>query len=137
MKLPSRDSQEEAGAAGELKRLWRVKQQKTRATPQAAELAAVWLKKTIAPMVKKMGGVAVAWEREVPAKLVAQTALEGYSSGVLTVRVEGSSYLYELKQWLLGGGEQRLKSACAKEGLRKVTLKAGAIPKVPESTWRE
>ena len=128
---------EAAGAGGELRRLWRVKQDRRRPTPVAADLAAVWLKKTVAPMVRKMGGVAEAWAKVVPARLLEQTSLEGFANGVLTVRVEGSSYLYELKQWLLSGGEQQLKSLCAKEGLRKVTLKAGAIPKVPGSTWRD
>ena len=52
-------------------------------------------------------------------------ALEGYSRGSLTVLVDSSSHLYELKQLLLAGLQQQLLIACKGAGLRKITLKPG------------
>ena len=43
----------------------------------------------------------------------------------LTVLVDSSSHLYELKQLLLAGLQQQLLLACNAAGLRKITLKPG------------
>jgi hypothetical protein len=57
--------------------------------------------------------------------LAEHCALEGYSRGTLTVIVDSSTHLYELKQLLLAGLEEQLKLACKSAGLRKINLKHG------------
>jgi hypothetical protein len=44
---------------------------------------------------------------------------------VLTVIVDSSSHLYELKQLLLAGLQQQLLLACKSSGLRKIALRPG------------
>ena len=43
----------------------------------------------------------------------------------LTVIVDSSAHLYELKQLLLAGLQQQLLLACKSTGLKKITLKPG------------
>ena len=47
------------------------------------------------------------------------------SSGQLTVLVDSSPHLYELKQLLLAGLQKQLLVACKAAGLRKIHLKLG------------
>src|SRR5215204_3678156 len=73
----------------------------------------------------KLGKIAECWSGLVPELLNEHCALEGYSRGTLTVIVDSSAHLYELKQLLLAGLERQLLLACGSTGLRKVTLKPG------------
>ncbi len=52
-------------------------------------------------------------------------SLESFTRGSLTVFVDNSSHLYELKQLLLAGLQQQLLLACNAAGLRKIALKPG------------
>ncbi len=52
-------------------------------------------------------------------------ALDSFSKGVLTVLVDSSPHLYQLKQLLLAGLNQQLLLACKSAGLRKIVLKPG------------
>jgi hypothetical protein len=61
----------------------------------------------------------------VPQILSEHCALESLTRGTLTVMVDSSSHLYELKQLLLSGLEQQLLIACKTAGLRKITLRSG------------
>jgi len=69
--------------------------------------------------------VADCWSKLVPELLNEHCALEGFTHGTLTVLVDTSSHLYELKQLLLAGIEKQLTTACAGSGLKKVSLKRG------------
>ena len=65
------------------------------------------------------------WEVLVPEKLAEHCALESLYRGQLTVIVDSSAHLYELKQLLLAGLQQQLLLACKSAGLRKINLRAG------------
>ena len=73
----------------------------------------------------KLGKIGESWAQLVPELLNDHCALESFSRGTLTVIVDSSAHLYELKQLLLAGLQQQLLVACASTGLKKVTLKPG------------
>jgi hypothetical protein len=73
----------------------------------------------------KLGKIAEAWGTLVPANLSDHCSLESLSRGTLTVIVDSSSHLYELKQLLLAGIQQQMFLACRSTGLRKINLKPG------------
>lgn len=73
----------------------------------------------------RLGKIAAAWTALVEEKLCEHCCLEGLNRGTLTVLVDSSAYLYQLKQMLLGGVEKQLVSLCKGAGLRKVVLKQG------------
>ena len=73
----------------------------------------------------KFGKIGECWARLIPDTLNQHCALETFSRGTLTVLVDSSSHLYELKQLLLAGMQQQLLLACKSAGLRKITLKPG------------
>jgi hypothetical protein len=50
---------------------------------------------------------------------------ESLNRGTLTVLVDSSAHLYDLKQLLLAGLEKQLLLACKSAGLRKIALKPG------------
>ena len=53
-------------------------------------------------------------------------ALEGLHKGSLTVLVDSSSHIYELKHLLIAGLEKQLLLACRSAGLSKIVLRAGS-----------
>ena len=67
-----------------------------------------------------------------PARGVVET-VDGV--GTLTVHVDSSAHLYELRQLLLAGLQDQLLLACAGNGLKKITLKRGVAD--PSSMVRE
>jgi hypothetical protein len=69
--------------------------------------------------------IAQRWQQLVPPLLAQHTALESYARGSLTVLVDSSSHLYDLKHRLLAGLEKQLLLACKTAGLRRITLKPG------------
>lgn len=73
----------------------------------------------------QMSRIAEVWAKLVPDLLNDHCALESLTRGSLTVLVDTSSHLYELKQLLLAGLQQQLLLACKATGLRKITLKPG------------
>src|SRR5438128_3571915 len=74
---------------------------------------------------RKFGKIAQCWAQLVPEKLAEHCALESLYRGQLTVIVDSSSHLYELKQMLLEGLEKQLILGCPSGNLRKVILKPG------------
>lgn len=76
---------------------------------------------------KKFGAVGEAWITIVPENLQTHAELSSLVRGTLTVIVEGSSRLYQLKQAMLAGLQEQLIHACRREGLRKITIKAGRL----------
>jgi len=73
----------------------------------------------------KLSKIAECWSALVPETLNDHCALESFSRGSLTVVVDSSSHLYELKQLLLAGLQDQLLLACRAAGLRKIALKPG------------
>jgi hypothetical protein len=120
-KLPSKASQ----SVDELRRMHRFKSQ---TKPIAVELGKEMLdffKQSVERRQTKLEKIAAYWGQLVPELLSEHCALEGYTRGTLTVMVDSSSHLYEMKQLLLSGLEQQLLIACKSAGLRKISLRAG------------
>ena len=84
-----------------------------------------FFKQSVDKRQRKFGKIAQCWSQLVPENLAEHCALESLHRGQLTVIVDSSSHLYELKQMLLERLENQLKSACHSAGLRKVVLKPG------------
>ena len=70
----------------------------------------------------------------VPETLSSHCSLDSLHRNTLTVLVDSSSHLYELKQLLLAGLEQQLLIACKSTSLRKITLKPGRWRDSPAAT---
>ena len=109
----------------ELNRLSRLK---SIHRPPAAALGAEMIsffKHSVQKRQTQMSKIADAWAVLVPELLNDHCALDSLTRGTLTVLVDTSSHLYELKQLLLAGLQQQLLLACKAAGLRKITLKPG------------
>jgi hypothetical protein len=109
----------------ELRRLSDFKtHHKQPAAPLGTELIE-FFKHSVARRQTRLVKIAEVWGDLVPDFLTDHCALEGLTRGALTVVVDTSSHLYELKQLLLAGLEHQLLFACKSTGLRKITLKPG------------
>jgi hypothetical protein len=109
----------------ELTRLHRVKQSPPRETPKLGGELISFFKHSVEKRQSKLGKIATSWGQLVPEALTDHCALEGFHRGTLTVIVDSSSHLYELKQLLLAGLQQQLLIACKSSGLSKINLKHG------------
>jgi len=109
----------------ELRRLHRFKQMSSDSAAQLGQEMIAFFKQSVQKRQSKLGKIAECWAQLVPETLLAHCALESYTRGQLTVIVDSSSHLYELKQLLLAGLQQQLLLACKSGGLRKITLKPG------------
>jgi hypothetical protein len=101
---------------------------KSQSTPIAAALGQEMIdffKQSVAKRQTKLEKIAESWGQLVPEILSEHCALESLTRGTLTVMVDSSSHLYELKQLLLSGLEQQLLIACKSAGLRKIALRPG------------
>ncbi|MGA2497288.1 MAG: DciA family protein [Tepidisphaeraceae bacterium] len=81
--------------------------------------------KQVQKLQKKFGRIADVWGALVPQLLEEHCALQSFSRGTLTVLVDSSAHLYDLKQLLLAGLEKQFTAACKAQGLRKIALKSG------------
>jgi len=114
-----------SNAVDELRRMHRYKSQ---ADPIGIALGPEMIdffKRSVAKRQTKLVKVAECWSTLVPQILSEHCALECFVRGALTVMVDSSSHLYELKQLLLAGLEEQLLFACKSAGLRKITLRPG------------
>ena len=84
-----------------------------------------FFKQSVAKRQTKLVKIAECWSVLVPETLNDHCALESLNRGTLTVIVDSSSHLYEMKQLLLAGLQDQLLIACKSTGLRKITLKPG------------
>jgi len=109
----------------ELRRLDRVKRV-DRPTGELLGPAMVqFFKQSVEKRHTKLGKIAECWDRLIPQTLNEHCALESYNRGSLTVIVDSSPHLYELKQLLLAGLQQQLLIACKSAGLRKINVRHG------------
>jgi hypothetical protein len=83
---------------------------------------------TVRQRQTKLAKIAEAWALLVPESLSDHCTLHGLSRGRLTVLIDSSAHLFELKQLLLAGLEDQILMACRSGGLRKITLKPGRPP---------
>ena len=109
----------------ELKRLAKVKQTERRGAEPLGGAMVAFFKQTVEKRHTKLGKIAECWGLIVPALLQEHSALESLNRGTLTVIVDTSSHLYDLKQLLLAGLEEQLLLHCKSAGLRRITLKLG------------
>ena len=109
----------------ELRRLNRVKQPLPCEAPALGPELIAFFKHSVQKRQAKFAPLAECWATLIPQTLLGHTALESFSRGQLTVLVDSSPHLYELKQLLLAGLEKQLLVACKSSGLRKVILKPG------------
>lgn len=107
------------------RRLARVKQSAPPPTPALGPEMLAFFKQSVQKRQAKFGKIGKCWEQLVPVTLADHCALESFSRGTLTVLVDSSSHLYELKQLLLAGLQQQLLLVCAGVGLRKINLRPG------------
>jgi hypothetical protein len=108
----------------ELQRLQKVKQ----FAPKPVEKLSGELVSFFKQMEKRqgrLGKIAEAWQAHVEEGLCEHCSLESLHRGTLTVVVDSSAHLYQLKQVLLSGVEKKLVAQCKGAGLRKVALKIG------------
>ena len=84
-----------------------------------------FFKQSVAKRQTKLVKIAECWGVLVPETLNDHCALESLNRGTLTVIVDSSSHLYEIKQLLLAGLQDQLLIACKSTGLRKISLKPG------------
>jgi hypothetical protein len=109
----------------ELLRLSRVKQHVHKEIPALGPEMLTFFKQNVQKRQTKFAPIAECWQQLVPDFLLQHTALESFTRGQLTVLVDSSSHLYELKQLLLSGLQKQLLVACKAAGLRKIVLKPG------------
>ena len=119
---PHRQSRE---ALSELRRLQKYKTSHADVTTKIGEPLIEFFKQSVAKRQIKLSQIAECWIQIIPSTLSDHCALESLSKGVLTVIVDSSSHLYELKQLLLAGAQQQLLMTCKSTGLRKISLKFG------------
>jgi hypothetical protein len=108
-----------------LQRLQRFKQSGPRPTDKLGDQMITFFKQCVSKRQTKLGKIAENWARLVPESLSVRCSLESLNRGTLTVLVDSSSHLYELKQLLLAGLQQQLLLACKAAGLRKIVLRHG------------
>jgi hypothetical protein len=101
------------------------------AAPLGPEMIS-FFKNAVQKRQTKLAKIAECWSILIPQTLDTHCSLESLSRGTLTVLVDSSSHLYELKQLLLAGLEDQLFLACRSAGLRKINLKPGRWYESPE-----
>jgi len=108
-----------------LARLQRFKQAREYNPPGIGAEMIAFFKQAVEKRQTKFGKIAECWGQLVPETLLEHCALESFSKGTLSVIVDTSSHLYELKQLLLSGLQAQMLHACKASGLRKINLKRG------------
>lgn len=95
--------------------------------PLLGEQAVELFNKQIKRRHERFGAIGSAWTTLVPAYFQDHTFMASFTKGVLTIHVDSSAHLYELRNLMLAGLEQQLKLAAAGAGLRQIKLKRGPL----------
>mgnify|MGYP000170984089 CR=1 FL=1 len=109
----------------QLQRLDRFKRQAAPPCGRLGEEMISFFRRSVQKRQTRFARLAEAIGGLVPEVLLQHCCLEGFSRGTLTILVDSSAHLYELKQLLLAGLQQQILLACAGTGLRKIVLKPG------------
>jgi hypothetical protein len=109
----------------EFDRLQRVKHAPPKPFDALGGEVVEFFKHSVQKRQSRLGRIAESWAALVPQLLAEHCCLESLSRGTLTVLVDSSAHLYDLKQLLLAGLEQQLLLACRQAGLKKIALKRG------------
>jgi hypothetical protein len=109
----------------ELKRLHRVKRVEPQKMASLGEEIVGFFKRSVQKRQTKLGKIGEVWGKLVPELLQEHSALESLNRGTLTVLVDSSPHLYDLKQLLLAGLEKQILLASRSAGLRKIALRPG------------
>jgi hypothetical protein len=108
-----------------LQRLQKVKQSAPPPPMKLGEEMVSFFRQSVEKRQTRLGKIALAWQELVEEGLCDHCALESLHRGTLTVVVDSSAHLYQLKQLLLSGVEKQLVLRCKSTGLRKIVLKPG------------
>ena len=95
--------------------------------PLGEEMVA-FFKQTVQRRQTKLSQIAECWGKLIPESLTDHCTPYALSRGTLTVLVDSSVHLYEIKQLLLSGLQDQILMACKSAGLRKITLRPGCSP---------
>jgi hypothetical protein len=109
----------------DFKRVARVKRTAREPAPAFGGDLVRFFKHSVQKPQKRFGVISECWATLIPSTFLEHTALESFSKGTLTVLVDSSPHLYELRTLLLSGLQDQLLLACKSAGLRKVMLKPG------------
>jgi hypothetical protein len=109
----------------ELRRLVAAKGARPAESPLLGSEVVHFFKQSVQKRQTKFGRIAKVWEQVIPPALAEHCALESLHRGSLTVIVDSSAHIYELKQLLLAGLEQQIKRACPSADLKKICIKPG------------
>lgn len=109
----------------QLARLAKVKSQPTPVTAALGPELIQFFKQSVEKRKGKFAKIADVWNRLIPPAMLNHCALESFTRGSLTVVVDSSPHLYEMKQLLLSGLQKQLLIACKSTGLKKINLKLG------------
>jgi hypothetical protein len=109
----------------ELRRLSRLKAYTPATAPALGPELVSFFKNAVQKRQTKLAKIAECWNQIIPPTLSEHCSLESLNRGTLTVLVDSSPHLYQLKEVLLAGLEKQLQHNCKSAGLRKVSLKPG------------
>jgi hypothetical protein len=109
----------------ELQRLQTNKQFRPKPAEKLSADLVSFFKQVVEKRQGKLGKIAEAWQSMIEEGLCDHCALESLHRGTLTVVVDSSAHLYQLKQVLLSGVQKKLLAQCKGAGLRKIALKPG------------
>jgi len=107
----------------QLQSLWRRRQFSDRVVPLSQPLGRL-MKNTLARRVRQLSALVAAWDELIPQSIGEHTAMEGFSRGVLTVKVDSAAHRFQLRM-LLDGGLMKELQARAGGALNKVRLLPG------------
>ena len=77
-----------------LRTIWQQRQFRQRSSHLSEPLTFL-MKHTLAKKVQQLGKLAEIWDQVVPQEIVAHTAVESFSRGVLTVLVDSASHRFQ------------------------------------------
>ncbi len=83
-----------------------------------------WVKK-VAPLQKKFGQLAQAWEELLPDELRRHSCLDTFQRGVLRVLVDSDAHYYELNLIIREGLVDRVRALCPRLSIREIRLVRG------------
>ena len=101
----------------DLTRLQKFKQVNYATPDKIGEGLISFFKHSVQKRQSRLGTISRSWETLVPETLNCHCALESFANGSLTVIVDSSPHLYELKQLLLCGLQKQILMACKSAAL--------------------